>query len=141
MDSRAPRANRGAGVERQGCYRPAAVSVGPKGHGSRHSLSISGRCGERSVRRARHGIGDIFGPDRPGQASQFIGDRNRRFGVAAPVPEGHRPVMPATERLRPGSMALGGDEHRAPPPMREQAAEVAVSVFADPTETPAVLSS
>ena len=39
MDSRAPRANRGAGVERQGCYRPAAVSVGPKGHGSRHSLS------------------------------------------------------------------------------------------------------
>ena len=41
MDSRAPRANRGAGVERQGCYRPDAVSVGPKGHRSRHSLSIS----------------------------------------------------------------------------------------------------
>src|ERR1700716_1771318 len=32
MDSRAPRANRGAGVKRQGCYRPVAVSVGPKGH-------------------------------------------------------------------------------------------------------------
>jgi hypothetical protein len=41
MDSRAPRANRGAGVKRQGCYRPDAVSVGPKGHESGHSLSIS----------------------------------------------------------------------------------------------------
>ena len=42
MDSRPPRANRGTGVKRQGCYRPDAVSVEPKGHGSRHSLSISG---------------------------------------------------------------------------------------------------
>src|SRR5215207_5085532 len=38
MDSRAPRANRGAGVTRQGCYRPDAVSGRPKGHGFRHSL-------------------------------------------------------------------------------------------------------
>jgi hypothetical protein len=28
MDSRAPQANRGDGVKRQGCYRPDAVSVG-----------------------------------------------------------------------------------------------------------------
>jgi len=33
MDSRAPRANRGAGVKRQGCYRPDAVSVEPKAMG------------------------------------------------------------------------------------------------------------
>ena len=137
MDSRAPRASRGTGVERQGCYRPAAVSVGPKGHVSGHSLSISGRCGERSLRRTRHAVGDIFGPDSPGQASQFIGDSNRRFVVAAPVAEGHRPVMQTTERLRPGSLALGGDEHRARP-MGAQAAEVAVPVFGDPTETPAM---
>ena len=40
-------------------------------------------------------------------------------------------------RLRPGSLALGGDEHRARP-MREQVTEVAVPVSADPTETPAM---
>lgn len=39
MDSRAPRANRGDGVKRQGCYRPDAVSVGPTGHESGYSLS------------------------------------------------------------------------------------------------------
>jgi hypothetical protein len=39
MDSRAPRANRGDGVKRQGCYRPDAVSVRPTGHESGYSLS------------------------------------------------------------------------------------------------------
>src|SRR5215217_5632471 len=42
MDNRAPRANRGAGVTRQGCYRPDAVSGRPKGHGFRHSLRTPG---------------------------------------------------------------------------------------------------
>jgi hypothetical protein len=32
MDIRAPRANRGAGLNGQGCYRPDAVSVRPMGH-------------------------------------------------------------------------------------------------------------
>jgi len=32
MDSRAPRANRGAGFKSQGCYRPDAVSARPMGH-------------------------------------------------------------------------------------------------------------
>ena len=43
MDIRAPRANRGAGLRGQGCYRPDAVSVRPMGHLSRRSLSISSR--------------------------------------------------------------------------------------------------
>ena len=50
MDSRAPRANRGAGVTRQGCYRPDAVSGRPKGHGFRHSLRTPGGKGFPSVR-------------------------------------------------------------------------------------------
>jgi hypothetical protein len=41
MDSRAPRAIRGAGLKGQGCYRPDAVSARPMGHLSRRSLSIS----------------------------------------------------------------------------------------------------
>jgi hypothetical protein len=43
MDIRAPRANRGAGLLGQGCYRPDAVSARPMGHLSRRSLSISSR--------------------------------------------------------------------------------------------------
>ena len=98
MDSRAPRASRGTGVERRGCYRRVAVSVGPKGHGSGHSLRISGRRGEGSLCRARHAVGDILGPHCSNHASQFIGDRNRGFVVAAPFPKGHWPVLPASER-------------------------------------------
>jgi hypothetical protein len=43
MDIRAPRANRGAGLRGQGCYRPDAVSARPMGHLARRSLSISSR--------------------------------------------------------------------------------------------------
>jgi hypothetical protein len=41
MDIRAPRANRGAGLRGQGCYRPDAMSARPMGHLSCRSLSIS----------------------------------------------------------------------------------------------------
>ena len=93
---------------------------------------------KRSLRRARHGIGDIVGPDRPDQASQFIGDRNRRFVVAAPVAEGHRP----SDAKRLSGCALDrwrwAETSTARAPWVSQAAEVAVPVFGDPTETPAM---
>jgi hypothetical protein len=126
MDSRAPRANRGAGVKRQGCYRPEAVSVEPKGHGSRHSLSISGESGEQSLRRQGHGVRDILLPDGPDEAAEFVGHRYGRLVVAAAVAERESPVMQSAQRLRGKALALGRDEHRAGP-VGEQTAEINIA--------------
>ena len=88
MDSRAPRANRGAGVKRQGCYRPEAVSVGPKGHRLGHSLSISGGKSRLTLGRISQDAGNISRPDGPDDAAQFIRHGDRGFVVPAPVVQG-----------------------------------------------------
>lgn len=93
MDSRAPRANRGAGVKRQGCYRPEAVSVGAKGHRSGHSLSISGGKSRLTLGRIGQGAGHISLPDCPDDAAKFIRHCDGGCVVAAPMAEGHRPLM------------------------------------------------
>ena len=104
MDSRAPRANRGAGVKRQGCYRPDAVSVGPKGHESRHSLSIS-RERRRRLGYAASGIanGTSFCQTAQTMRPSLFAIGNRGFVVAAPIADGQRPVMQARQRLRRGA--------------------------------------
>ena len=130
MDSRAPRANRGVGLERQGCYRPDAVSVGPKGHGSGHSLSISGE-GHR-VRLGGVGQGEwhIFC-----QTAQTM--RPSLFATAivallwpAPGAQGDRPVMQPSERLAAGRATMRHEEDGAGP-VRQQAAKVDVAVLTD----------
>ena len=135
MDIRAPRANRGAGLRGQGCYRPDAVSARPMGHLSRHSLGISKRilC-VRESRRRRCGERLVVVPDGPDHPSEFIRDGDRRFVVTAPAPGGERPLMESRQwLLRRGAM-MGGAKHCAGP-VREQTSEIDIATFTDPTES------
>ena len=126
MDSRAPRANRGVGLEGQGCYRPDAVSVGPKGHGSGHSLSISRERSRVWLRGVRHRERHVLLPDRPHDAAEFISDRDRGFVVAAPRAEGQRPVMQPCQRLAARGPTMS-HEQDGPGAVRQEAAQVHVA--------------
>jgi hypothetical protein len=86
MDSRSPRANRGAGLKGQGCYRPGAVSVRPKGHRRIHSLSISVWQVLVAPPLDRRGIGkwQVAVPHGPDDAPQFIRHGDRGFVMSPP---------------------------------------------------------
>ena len=103
--------NRGAGVTRQGCYRPDAVSGRPKGHGFRHSLCTPGERDYRRLRRLCPRVRDILCPDRPDDPPQFVGHRNRRLVVAAPLAEVQGPSMQAGGGRPPA--AVRRKQHRA----------------------------
>ena len=125
MDSRAPRANRGAGVERQGCYRPDAVSVRPKGH-VRVTRSASRVEVSLGLRRVRQCAGHILVPNRPNESAEFVRHGNRGFVVAAPRVHRHRPVVQTREGLLGRPAPVGRREHRARA-VGEQAPEIGLT--------------
>jgi hypothetical protein len=83
-----PRANRGLDVERQGCYRPYAVSIGSQGHGSSFAQQLGMEDMRRVFARLRDSVGDVVMPDGPDDARQLIGDGARGLVIPAACRDG-----------------------------------------------------
>jgi hypothetical protein len=79
---------------------------------------------------------DILVPDGPHNPSEFIGHGNGGFVVAAPFPNGDRPLVQAGQGLGVAAAALRSDQHGASA-MREQATEIDIAPFTDGAKMPA----
>jgi hypothetical protein len=86
------------------------------------------------LRGIGQGAGHISMPNCPDNATKFIRHRDRGFVVAAPVAEGKRPVVQASEGLPARRSTVSRHENGARA-MRQETAKIDIALLTNRPET------